>query len=193
MSKSNIKYILFLVAIIVILFICSIGIVLLFKDGGNGKSVPNDKDVSFVSDSNTIIIKNIISVSDVFGKKIEEENGGAFGYLKFDVVNNTSKDKKYQIFIKKKVPTTKEINPSYVTFYLTDEKNNAMDNYLGNKLPSYDDLKYIEDKADCKSIFNGTLKKNEKKHFILRVWIAENFIVADDEESFSFEIGARAV
>ena len=194
MSKKNLKYILFLVVIIIFLFICSVGMILLIKDSNERNMPPVEEgDVSFLADSNTIIIKNIISVSEDFGKNISEENGGAFGYLEFDVENNTNLDRNFQVYITKQAPTTKEINPSYITFYLTDYSNIPFQDYTGNKLPSYNDFHYIEDKADSKSIYTGSLKPNDVRHFILRVWIADNFVISDTEESFSFEIGARAV
>lgn len=194
MSKKNLKYVIFLVVVIVILFLCSVGLVLFLKEIKESQKVPVDEtDVSFVADSNTIIIKNIISVSEDFGKNIDEENGGAFGYLEFEVLNHTDQNRNFQVFITKLTPTIKEINSSYVTFYLTNYSNIPFDDYTGNKLPSYDDFHYIEDKADSKSIYKGSIGPNESQHFILRVWIADNFVVSNTEESFSFEIDARAV
>ena len=196
MSQKNLKYILFLVAIIVFLFFCSVGLVLLIKKANNDKlSVVEANDVVFTADSNTIVIKNIISVSENFGKNIHEENGGAFGYLEFDVENVTNLDRNFQVYITRKDPIsdTKEINPNYITFYLTDFSNVPFSKYTGNKLPNYDDFDYISDKADSKEIYRGTLKANESGHYILRVWIADNYVISDTEESFSFEIGARAV
>ena len=136
----------------------------------------NPEDVKFSSDSNTVIIKNIISVSEDFGKNISEENGGAFGYLKFSVTNKTTEKRDFQIYITKNDVASKEINSNYITFYLTDSDDNPFDNYTGNKLPTYNDL-------DVK----------EKKNFTLRVWIDDSYLVVGDEEIFSFEIGARAV
>ena len=153
----------------------------------------NPEDVKFSSDSNTVIIKNIISVSEDFGKNISEENGGAFGYLKFSVTNKTTEKRDFQIYITKNDVASKEINSNYITFYLTDSDDNPFDNYTGNKLPTYNDFKYIKDKADSKSIYTGTLDVKEKKNFTLRVWIDDSYLVVGDEEIFSFEIGARAV
>ena len=190
MSKKNVRYIIFLLVIIFILFLCSVFFIVLVKDHNDKKIAPVDpEDVSLVADSNTIIMKNIISVSDDFGRNIYEDNAGAFGYLEFDIKNNTNVDRD---FTKLESPV-KEINPNYITFYLTNYANVAFDEFTGNKLPSYDDFHYLEDKADSKRIHEGSLAPNEEKHFILRTWIAENYVVDNTEESFSFEIHARAV
>ncbi len=190
MTKSNLKYIGFLVVVILLLFVCSAGIVLLLK-----KDIPkvNEKDVSFVADSNTVIITSIVSVSDEFGKKIDEDNGGAFGYLHFDVVNNTNEERNYEIFITKLDTNPNKINTNYVTFYLTDGNNKALNGFTGNQLPSFNNFNVIENKPDSKSLYTGTLKANEKNSYILRVWLADNYVVSGEDESFSFEINARAV
>ncbi len=192
MSKDKLKYILFLVAIIVVMFAVSVGIILLVKSSDITTNNVNASDVEYIADSNTIIIKNIISVSEDFGKNIDEENGGAFGYLKFKVKNNTDEERNYQVYITKQTPSIAEINSNYITFYLTDSNNKPFDEYLGNKLPSFDDFHYIEDLAESKIIHNGTLKANEEQDLILRVWIADNFVINEEEEVFSFEIDARA-
>ena len=179
MSKKNVRYIIFLLVIIFILFLCSVFFIVLVKDHNDKKIAPVDpEDVSLVADSNTIIY---------------EDNAGAFGYLEFDIKNNTNVDRDFQIYITKLESPVKEINPNYITFYLTNYANVAFDEFTGNKLPSYDDFHYLEDKADSKRIHEGSLAPNEEKHFILRTWIAENYVVDNTEESFSFEIHARAV
>ncbi len=153
----------------------------------------NSEDVSYIADSNAINIKNIVSVSEVFGKSIDEENGGAFGYLHFEVKNNTNEERNYQVYITKQDSTVDEINPNYITFYLTDSNNKPFELYTGNKLPNYDDFSVIEDKPDSKEIYNGTIKANETSKFILRVWINDSYVVTSKEESIAFEIGARAI
>ncbi len=191
MNRKNLKYIIFLVIIIIVLFFVSIGVIMIGKKDNDVKINPND--VKYSAETNTIIIKNIVSVSEDFGKTLNEENGGAFGYLEFSVVNNTEEKRNYQIYITKQDVDTKEINSNYIIYYLTDSSNNPMENYTGNKLPSYNTFNYIEDKADSKSIYKGVLDVKEKKNFILRVWIDDSFLVTGDEEAFSFVIGARAI
>ena len=190
MTKGNLNYIVFLVIVILLLLVCSAGIVLLLK-----KDVPkvNEKDVSYVADSNTIIVKSIISVSEEFGKKINEENGGAFGYLHFDVVNNSDEERNYQIYVTKLNTNPKEINSNYVTMYLTDNNNKALNGFTGNQLPSFNNLTYLENKPDSRELYTGTIKGNSKKSFIIRVWLAENYVVSEEDFSFSFEINARAI
>ena len=146
-----------------------------------------------MGDVNTVSIKNIISVSSKFGKDIQEENGGAFGFVSFDVVNQSSEVRNYQIYITKNDSSAKEINNQYVTFYLTDGNNQPMSGYTREDLPKYSSLRYVEEKPSSKRLFTGSLNGNETAHFILRVWIAEPYIIQEPTESFSFNIDACAV
>jgi len=193
MSKRNLKYIVFLVITIIVLFVVSLGVVYIIKSDQENSSVVNSKDVTYEANTNTIIIKSIISVSDDFGKNISEENGGAFGYLTFSVVNNVEEKRDYQIYITKLDNAMKEINPNYIRFYLTDSSNTPLPKFDGNSLPSYHDLRYLDDKADSKLIYSGTLDIKEKKNFTLRVWIDDSYVVSEEESVFSFEIDAQAV
>lgn len=193
-NKTNYKYILYLVCIIFLLFFLSIGIILFVKNytGFFGPKVSED-DVIYKSDSNTVIIKNILSVEDQFGKTIMDDNGGSYGYLEFSVENTQDTKRNYQIYVTKNVVFQKEINSKYMRFYLTDDSDNALGVYQNGKLPSYVDLKFIKDSPNNKLIYSGTLEAKETQDFRLRVWISSNYIITNDEEVFSFKINARAV
>ena len=194
MSKRNIKYIIKIAIIIAVLFAVSVGLALIIKNASNSKQVPvKDEDISFVAETNSIMIKGIVSVSDDFGKNISERNNGAFGYLKFDVINRTKYDRSYQIFITKKDSEKKEINGGYITFYLTDLMDQPMSGYQVNKLPTYNDLRYPSDKPDSRVLYSGLVKGNDRKQFILRVWIDETYVVSNEDVDFSFDISARAI
>ena len=55
MSRDKLKYILFLTIVIVFLFICSAGMILLIKDSNERKKPPVEEgDISFIADTNTI-------------------------------------------------------------------------------------------------------------------------------------------
>lgn len=191
MSKYKSKYFISLVIGIILLFILSICIVFLFK-GKNNNTVDSDM-VSFYSETNTAIIKNILPTTDEFGKTISDDNGGSFIYLDFSVENNCDKKQNFQIYLTQQFNELASINDGYVKFYLTDDKDVAFPSFEKNAIPSYVDLEYIKDKADSKNLYKGTLKAFEEKKFRLRVWIADSYVISDEEEAFSFEIGARAI
>lgn len=189
MSKYKSKYLISLVIGIILLFIMSICIVLIFKDG----SKVDASLVSLYSDTNTLIIKNNLPTTDEFGKTISDDNGGSFIYLDFSVENNSDKKQDYQIYLTQQFNEFNNINEGYIKLYLTDNRDVALPLFEKNSIPSYVDLEYIKDKADSKSLYKGTLKASEEKQFRLRVWVADNYVISDNEEAFSFKIGARAI
>ena len=93
------KYIIYIVAIICILFCISLSIVLLYK-----KIVPtngiNIYDVVLNGSvkNNKIITK--LAVSDQFGKTIKESSS-SYVYYDFEIKNTVSEDREYQIYITK--------------------------------------------------------------------------------------------
>lgn len=191
MRKDKRKSIISVVVFIIFFFVISVGYILLIKPKTDYKI---DKDsIRFVGDSKSVTIKSMLSVSNKFGKSIEDDNGGAFGYLVFDVTNDSNHSQKYQVYITKTDDAVKELNSGYVLFYLTDNNNQPYKGYTNNKLPSYDSLDGVIDKPGSYILYSDVLNANESAHFILRVWLAESYIVSDLEKTFSFTIDARAI
>ena len=189
MRKLDLKYKISLILIIVVLILIIISMVLFVR---SRSSLPSGK-VSFQSSSNTIIIKNILSVTDEFGKNIEEDNGGAFGYLEFSVLNDGDKSTNYQVYITLQDTPISLINGNYINFYLTNFDNVPFADYSKNIIPSYVSLSYIDDMADSKLLYKGRLNAGESQDFKLRVWLSDGYVISLDEEVFPFSISARAV
>lgn len=162
------------------------GLKLLFK------SKVNENDVYINSSLYEVKIEDKLSVSDDFGKKITDDNNKSFGYVEFEIYNNVEADRDYQIFITGQ-ENESDMSPSYLKFYLTDDKDKTLEKYDSSKLPSYTELNYIDDKPSSKLLYSGTLKSLESKKFKLRVWLTDSYVVSNSEKSFSFEIGVRAV
>ena len=194
MTKKNLRYIINLSVVIVVLFACTIGFAVLLKNKiKDGQDPVREIDVTMVSEKKNITIKNILSVSDDFGKSIHEENNGAFGYMNFDIVNNCDYDRGFEIYITEDTQSDKKINSSYITYYLTDFTDKPVMGFNDNKLPSYNDLKVLSDKADSRLLYSGMITAGAKKQFTLRVWISDNYVVENEEREFSFSIRTRAV
>lgn len=190
MVSNKRNYLFTILVIIAFLFILSVLIVIGIKR--NFSSVSPD-DVTFDADSNTVIIKSLLTVSDEFGKTISDDNGGYYGYLEFSVTNNTDKKRNYQIYIQKNDINIKEIDENYVKFYLTDFNDHPFNKYSSNILPDYGSLNFLSDKPGCKLLYSSSLNGVETKRFKLRVWISDTYNISDEENAFTFVISARAV
>lgn len=190
MDKHKKNYIIYLVLGIIVLFLLSLFIVFGLK--AFFKSKVNENDVYINSSQYVVKIEDKLSVSDEFGKIITDDNNKSFGYVEFEVYNNIESNSNYQIYITGQEKES-DMSPGYLKFYLTDDKDNALENYGGSKLPSYIDLNYLDDKPSSKLLYSGSLEGLESKKFKLRVWLTDSYVVSNSEKSFSFEIGVRAV
>jgi hypothetical protein len=179
-----------LILVIFVLFIATAFFAFFLKKY-YGKVV-REEDVFMVSSSYMVTVKDNISVSDDFGKKINSDNGQSFGYVELEISNSTSDRQTYQLYVTE-LDNDKEINPNYVKFYLTDENDVSFLYYSGSMLPSFVDLNYLMDKPSSKLLYTGTLEGNKSKKFKLRVWLTDSYVVEHGENTFQFEIGVRAV
>lgn len=186
-KKSHLSINVILVVIIVVLA-CILGFLIYH----NNKNDINEVDVVLYADNENITIDNSLPVNDKFGKTIVDDISGGYKTLNFDIVNVSSKAKTYQIYITKNDMNTNEINNDYVKFYLTDGKNNPVGRFESNKAPSYTELSYIKDKASSKILYSDKIDKYQKKKFIIRVWVSDNYVSSSDNY-FSFDIGVRSV
>ena len=191
-AKANRFNNIYLVGIILLIFVLSTCVLLLVNNGLLGNSVA-DSDVVLNSDTNTIIIKSMLAVDDSFGKSIMDDNGGSYGFIDFFVENTQNSKRKYQFYLIRQDVLGNEINSQYLRFYLTDQNDNALGIYQNNVLPSYNELNFIMDKPNAKLLYSDTLEADEVKKMRLRVWVTSNYVIKDIDESFSFEIGVRAV
>ena len=190
MSSKKINYLMMLLIIIIFLFVLSIIIVFTIK---NSFYSVNEDDVVLDTDSNTVIIKSMLTVSDEFGKTIADSNNGYYGYLEFSVSNLSSKSREYEILIKKSDINPVEIDGNYVKFYLTDYNNRPFDEFSNNILPDYESMRFLSDKPGNKLLHSGSLKGLEIEKFKLRVWIADSYNIISNDAAFTFVISARAV
>lgn len=186
-KKSSFNLNIFLFTIIAVL-LC----VLVYFIFSTSKNNIDEADVMLYADLENVSIDNSLPVNDKFGKNISDNISGGYKKVDFEIVNVSSKSKTYQLYIKKNNLNTNEINNDFVKFYLTDDKNNPIGIFDNNKVPSYRNLSYIKDKADSKVLYTDKIDKYQRKKFIIRVWVTDNYVSLSDNY-FSFDIGVRSI
>ena len=186
-KKSSFNLNIFLFTIIAVL-LC----VLVYFIFSTSKNNIDEADVILYADLENVSIDNSLPVNDKFGKNISDNISGGYKKVDFEIVNVSSKSKTYQLYIKKNNLNTNEINNDFVKFYLTDDKNNPIGIFDNNKVPSYRNLSYIKDKADSKVLYTDKIDKYQRKKFIIRVWVTDNYISLSNNY-FSFDIGVRSI
>lgn len=186
-KKSSFNLNIFLFTIIAVL-LC----VLVYFIFSTSKNNIDEADVMLYADLENVSIDNSLPVNDKFGKNISDNISGGYKKVDFEIVNVSSKSKTYQLYIKKNNLNTNEINNDFVKFYLTDDKDNPVGVFDNNKVPSYRNLSYIKDKADSKVLYTDKIDKYQRKKFIIRVWVTDNYVSLSDNY-FSFDIGVRSI
>lgn len=192
MVKKDEKQFALAILFILVLFLSSLLVAYFhFKDKDQ---VEKDKNVSTkFQSSSTINIKSILPISDELGKKLDGKGTeeGVQGYLEFSIKNEHNKDMNYEIFITEK-DLKEEIRANYIKFYLTDNVDNPLKGYEKNLIPSAADLLSLTDKPESKLLYKDTIKKKSSKKFKLRVWLADTYVVSDDENEYTFSVGVRS-
>lgn len=153
--------------------------------------------LKFHSEEDVIHLKNELPVSDAIGKTFTGEGTekGIQSYLEFQIIPSIpiEKEKKihYEIYITKRREDTAFINDHYIKFYLTNEEDNPLKGFDEYHIPVYSELKYLRDKPSSKLLYAGTMLSSEKPKFKLRVWLADNYAIAENAEIFVSDIYVR--
>lgn len=188
-SKYLRKSFIFLVSVIFIFFIV-INLVPIVK-----KSM-NANNVRFIGSNDTISIGNVLPLTDASGKNLSTVNVDkrVLNEVNFSVKGVGYKDVSvdYEIYLINN-SSSDTINQNYIKVYLTDGNKNPFNYYASNAVPVYSSLRVSNDKPDGKIIYAGSIKGGEKQSFTLRLWLADNYIINNEDKNFEGMIAVRKV
>lgn len=182
--KNNKKQILCALIAVFVLFVFSFVIVNLFTGSTSDKKI----SARFKSDK-VIKLTNKLPITDELGRSIDE-NTDIKSYIEFSILNPNDRDVDFEIYLTKE-NTAHDIVDNYIKFYLTDDNDNAVKGFEKNKLPSYKDLVVLNDKPGSKLLYKGTISKNDKNNYRLRVWVSDSYALSDDLEEFIAKVDVR--
>lgn len=178
------KQIIIAFIIVVFFIILSVFITFMVKDG------TDKNNLSISINSKNINITNELPISDILGKKIEE-NDKNIGFATISIKNNNKINASYQIFVTKKESNKKQIKENYIKLYLCDSEGNEIKGFDSSLIPSYNDLRYLNDKPNSKLLYNGTIAGEDTEKLLLKVWVSDSYALSDEIENFTFDIGVR--
>lgn len=194
MFNSRIKNTIFFIFCVVLLFGLSLGIGMLIRSlVRKPEELVNERDVVLIADTDTIFLNNRLGVSDEFGSKISDSNGGTFVYYEFSLANHSDVDHNYEIYLTQVFDEDVSFNTSYLKMYLTTSNNFGLNTTSIESIPSFNNLPYLFDKPGSKLLYSGSLSKNCTTNMILRVWVAENYIPPVEEGTVKYEVHVRAI
>lgn len=149
-------------------------------------------DIDYENNS-VVDLTNKLPMSDEIGKNyngVGVEKGIA-EYKKITITNKNKAKVNYEIYLTKIHNEEKDIRSNYIKLYLTDEKNNPIKGFDKKQVISYYDLLSLNDKPGSKLLYSGSLANDESDTFILRSWVADTYLLSNEEESFEFNIDIR--
>lgn len=188
-KDNNINYKLFFVfAIIILIFLTGIfSYYVFFKNKNSGTIL-----FTYSNDNDVISIENSLPIEDSVGKKLSnsDTNNKLNGYFEFVLSAKISKNSSidYEI-VAKKASNNNEISDQYIKIYLTDgDSDLPVDGYNLVSVPTYAELKNSASDSRYKVLYSGKFKNNKDKKFILRMWLADNYVINDNLKYFSIKL-----
>lgn len=194
MWKKKKKQILFVLVVIFILFILITGGIFLFKSVSPRESISDDDLIVHFKDDSHVVLNNKLPISDKLGKDMDgtEIEDGIYGFIEFSVQNSTSKSGSYQIYVTKDAKAENLISEKYIKLYLTDGKDQALGEFRGNKIPTFDSLLVPKEQLDSKLLYRDDISGKEKKTYRLHVWLSDSYAVSSNSENFIFDIEVKS-
>ncbi len=194
MVRKDRKQLVLALIVVLVMFVLSFAFTSLYKTAQDNKNKKYVLDTSFKISKN-VYLENTLPISNELGKQYDGSNieDKIHGYNEFTIENNYSKNITYEVYLKENNKCEKVIDKSYVIFYLTNSKDESLDGFKENKLPSFASLPVLSDKPNAKLLYSGTIKNQSKEKFKLRVWVSDLYSINKDKECFSFDIYVRSV
>ena len=144
-------------------------------------------------DSNSVILKNILPLTDIVGKSITIDSArkGTAGYVEFIILNRSSKPLNYEIYLIPKNNSEYKVNDKYIKLYLSNENKEPYSGFDTNILPTYSELPILSDLPSGRLLYTGKLKGFGTEKMYFRSWIADNYGKYDESEKFEFYVNVK--
>lgn len=172
-------------ACLLLICITVIGMIPLFSGKKDYDGVLN---INFAR-GNVITVDNDLLLPDESGKEINLNNyiDGTTGYLEFDVVSKIEEKVDFEIFLTE--IDGNNISDDFVRVHLTSKD----DKFYQKNVVSYSELRLSKSNFNGKLIYKGSLKSQEKKRFVLRMWVADIYNYTADRKSFSAKLNVKVL
>lgn len=137
-----------------------------------------------------------LPLTDESAKQLSIENiqPGIIGYASFSVKldSDAKKSFEYEIYLED-MADENIFNYDYVKVYLTDDEEKPYDQFSGNKVPTYKDLRVSLNEPNKRLLYSGVINSSEIKKFKLRIWVADTYVLNDIEKEFKGKISIKTI
>lgn len=146
---------------------------------------------SYTESTNGVYLTNAMPITDEVGKKLGE-NGGR-GYFDFNISSTITNSTSifYEIFATP-INVDNPLSWEYVKLYLTDATDDSPVPGYTSRIPTFKELYNSEYAINSKRLYYGVFTKSESRNFRLRLWLASNYEVTNEERMFKIKVGVKA-
>ncbi len=184
----NHRGLLFLILIVIFFIVINL-CYYLFKDRSYNLVFNGQDEVKILSN---------LPITDESAKDLNIDNiqDGIIGYAEFLVElekqKNITDEVKYEIYLTD-ITDTSVFKYDYVKVYLTDENGVLYKQFAGNSSPSYSDLRVSLNEPSKRILLTGKISPGETKKFKLRIWVADTYILNNEQREFKGKISVKAI
>ena len=194
MSKDNQKQLKTAFSIVFLLFLIFFILVFFYFRFYVSKEIDRTDALSVVfNPSNVLEIENKLPLSDTLGKEYNGEGSedGIQEYIEFTVENKSNVMRDFYILLDKQSVEKNEFLEKYIKIYLTNEKDEAFDDFMVNPVPSFSVFPAYSKVPSSKVIYKGSIDKKQVLTFRLRSWLSDTYSFSSSKEVFSANINVE--
>lgn len=137
-----------------------------------------------------------LPITDASAKDLDISNiqSDIIGYAEFslELEAGASEETQYEIYLTD-ITDSDVFKYDYVKVYLTDENDNPYKQFEVNKVPSYTDMRISLSAPEKRILLAGTIKPSEVKKFKLRIWVADTYVLDNNEKEFKGRISVKTI
>ena len=157
----------------------------------------NSKDSLIIKSNDSLVIQldNNLPLSDKLALENNKNtvSGDIFRNIQFEVINNSSGNLNYELYITKEEKDDNEIKGKYIKMFLTKANGDKVNGFDSNNVPNYDSLNAISDLPGSRILYKGTINGNSTEEFDFKTWIADNYRNFEKNEEFIYKISVRVI
>lgn len=187
-NKSQLKTAIIIVSLLFLLFFILVFFYYQFYVKNELKN-PDSLKINYFN-KQEIEIKNKLPVSDSLGKNYNGKGSeeGIQEFREFTINNNSNIDREFIILLDKQYFDSNSIDEKYIKIYLTDEKDNPIDGFSSNPIPTFNSFDAYSKVITSKVIYKGKIEKKTMKKYKLRSWLSDSYVIPGNEELFRMKL-----
>ena len=177
--------------IIIIIFCVIVATLYYIFNNFNFINKKSTSKIELISDGcDEITVNDNFPMTDEVGRTFtSNKESRVQAFCKFEVKSNEST--KYSLYLSD-LDYDNSIHSNFIKVYLTDELENPVQGFDTISVPTFYNLRSSSFNPTDRVLFEGKLKSEESKKYILRVWVGDAYAVGTNVNTFSMKLHVEA-